>query len=396
MRALHGVRRCGTTGVLAVAAIAILGAGPALAVTSDPTFGPHTGTFGLHTLIDSFEYPAVRCEYGTGDGMLKRMKIRRPIVFGVNRSGGTDTQTVGWRYRVEYSNAFTAGTGYSNWPDLYVSTIKKSTASDLHNAHFAPRTYTFGGGVSDHNFYRVSVELLWYYPSSTNKDGKAVHLPNYYFDAKGTFGYPVPTDFGCEPSYQPPVAAPGRGSVALNAPGNRPAISGDPTLGPHSGIYGVHTLVDTDEYTGATCVFGSNHRLMKIAFRRPIVFGADRSGGTDTQWVGWKPTIEYYDGSPPAYYSDWPDLHVGSLTKAQATDQYNAQWLPGSYNFGTYDVSQHDYYRVSYTMLWYYPSKSQLDGSAVHMPYWYTYDHYSGPSGTSGSSNGCNWADNIV
>jgi hypothetical protein len=393
MRVLHGFRRSTGVGLVAVAAVTIVGAGPALAGMGDPTFGPHTGNYGLHTLIDTPEYPAARCEYGPDD-KLKRIKIRRPIVYGADRSGGTDTQTVGWRYRIEYVDQMTAG-GYSNWPDLYVSDIKKASASDLHNAHFKPRTYTFGSGVSNHSFYRVSIEAIWYYPSSTNKDAKAVHLPNYYLETNFSSRYVAATDFGCPPDYQPPLEASSPATSSAGAGSVDPAILGDPTVGPHTGNYGVHTLIDNPEYPGARCVYGADHLLKKITFRRPIVFGVDRSGGTDTQWVGWKPTIEYYDGGPPNYYSDWPNFQVGSLTKAKATDNYNAQWLPSSYDFGNYDVTQHTYYRVSYALRWYYPSSTNKDGSVVHTPFWYTYDYFSGPSVTSPNSNGCIYQDNI-
>jgi hypothetical protein len=313
-------------------------------------------------------------------------------VFGADRSGGTDTQTVGWRYRIEYIDQMTAG-GFANWPDLYVSDIRKATASDLHNAHFNPRTFTFGSGVGNHAFYRVSIEMLWYYPSSNNQDGKAVHLPNYYLETNFSSRYVAATDFGCPPNYQPPLEASSRAASSAAAGSVDPAISGDPTYGPHTGNYGVHILLDSNEYPGANCIYGTDHLLKKITFRRPIVFGADRSGGVDTQWVGWRPTIEYYDGTPPNFYSNWPDLHVGSLTKKQATDAYNAQWLPSAYQFGSFDVSQHDYYRVSHTMLWYYPSSTHQDGKAVHTPFWYTYSFGDGMKGHSANPNGCFWSD---
>lgn len=395
MRALYGIRRSGIAILLALTAAATVGAGPALAGApiGDPTFGPHTGTYGLHALVDTFEYPAARCVYGS-DNLLKSIRIRKPIIYGVDRTSGTDTQTVGWRYRIEYQDVATAG-GYANWPDWYVSPIVKTTASDAHNAQFQLRTFTFGGGVSSHTYYRVSMEMLWYYPNSTTLNGKAVHLPNYYYDAKGGSGYAAATDFGCPNHYLPPFTSSSRASGSAS-PGVGPSFTGDPTSGPHSGNFGVHALIDSGEYAGATCFYGADHLLKKISYRRPIVYGFDRTGGTDTQSVGYKATIEYYDGTPPSGYTNWPDVHVGSLVKTQTTDKYNAQWSPGSYVFGSYDVTQHSYYRVSYTLLWYYPSSTNQDGRAVHQPFWYQIVNSGVPTGLAADSNGCYYTDNVV
>ena len=154
-------------------------------------------------------------------------------------------------------------------------------------------------------------------------------------------------------------------------------------LGPESGHYGTHMLLDNSEYAGATCVYDSSHALHKINIRRPIAFAFDRTSSTDTEWVGWRYVIEDNTGkvSTVAYF-DWPNVAVGPTHKAKATDQANAQWKPMTYTFPSTPPVGY-FYRVSIQMFWYHPSQTAVDGKALDVVVNY---HLADPSFGQGST----------
>ena len=90
--------------IVAVVAV-LLAAMPAAAQGGDPTYGPHSGNYGVHGFIDSAEWPGGLCTYDAGTGLLKKIKVWSPIVYAFDRTGGTDHQTVGIRTRVEFNPA---------------------------------------------------------------------------------------------------------------------------------------------------------------------------------------------------------------------------------------------------------------------------------------------------
>jgi len=135
-------------------------------------------------------------------------------------------------------------------------------------------------------------------------------------------------------------------------------------LGPESGHYGTHMLLDNGEYQGATCLYNSSHTLHKINIRRPIVFAFNRTSHTDTEWVGWRYVIEVNLGKVvTGNYTDWTNVAVGPIHKAKATDQANALLKPTSYTFPS--APPLGAYRVSIQMFWYLPSQTALDGKAL-------------------------------
>jgi hypothetical protein len=190
--AMIGSRGRGTAAAVAVLlALAVLPT-TSVATVSDPTYGPHTGQYGLHWLLGSREYPTFTCNYDQS-GLLRQIKIRRPIVFAVDRrAGSTDHQQVGWRYTIEHE----AGDGasvYTNWPDEAASTIIKAFATDLDPAPFRPRKFTFQHTNTDgqHFLYRVSYTLFWYL--NGHVDGKAVDVgPFAETDQQGGMGGVTP------------------------------------------------------------------------------------------------------------------------------------------------------------------------------------------------------------
>jgi hypothetical protein len=173
--------------------------------------------------------------------------------------------------------------------------------------------------------------------------------------------------------------------------GAAPAAAGppdDPYYGPHSGNRGVHTLIDNEsENQGVTCVYGGDQWLDKMKIRRPIVFAYDRSNGVNTEWVGWKYIVEYSDDLPTADYENWSDLYSSTWVKAKATDDIVAQWNPRQFNFSSATVGDHSYYRLSIVIKWYYPypSKTNVDGSALDVVQWYKWTH---PTFTTGVFEG--------
>jgi hypothetical protein len=153
---------------------AIVGAALALLIGVAPATAA-TGNYGVYALVDSLEYPAVACTYVGHPAVLGAFRIRPPIVYGVNRSDTTDTQTVGWMFKVQYQD----GTA-TTWTTLFTSTEAKAPTTEKRNAAFAPRTYAFGPNVTDHERYRVLYDLRWYFPTSTHQDGRVTTHPSYY------------------------------------------------------------------------------------------------------------------------------------------------------------------------------------------------------------------------
>jgi hypothetical protein len=148
-----------------------------------PTHGA-SGNFGVHTLVDTTDYPGARCVYqldqGGGLQILMRIKVRPPIVFAFDRSKAVDRQTVSWRYRIWTANDPTVDT----WQPLYKGPLQKATATDASNARFTPQTYEVPDSVHNanpHPYLLVQVVIRWYYPSSPHVDGISLILvQNYY------------------------------------------------------------------------------------------------------------------------------------------------------------------------------------------------------------------------
>jgi hypothetical protein len=294
--------------------------------------GPHSGHYGVHTPIDNAEYAGAICHY-TG-GALDAIHLRRPILFAVNRTSGLDTQKVGWAFRIEYSTDGTAWTEYTNSP------IVARSATDKVNAHFKSRTWHVAAFKT--NYWRAINKFYWFYPDVSHVDGVVEHIIYLYQE-----GQHVGAGHGC------PVVQQGT----------------TPTPPPpgHLDIYGVHSLIDDSEYPGVTCLYNntiSDDFLYKIIVRQPIVFGFDRTGGIDTQTVGWNYTIQWSGDN-----STWHKLVTSATAKATGSDAANAAWQPRSYTFPARPT--HPQYRVLVRMFWYHPGASTRDGLATHFVTYY-------------------------
>ena len=330
---------------LAPLAAAILLAALPVSAASDPTVGPHSGKVGVHQLVDTASYPGATCVYGQSQ-ILKTIKIRQPIVYAFDRSSKTNTEWVAWRYHIEYSESNAPTGTYVNWPDFAVSSWTKAQATDVNNARWPARAYTMASGSGAHLFYRVSIELRWFFPNSSTKDGSAVHVVN---------DYRLNTQAGQDLVQ---VACPE--SIFLTS-----AVS---VVAQQAPVLGVHVLFDTAEYPAVTCKFHNfNPRddLMKITVRPPVVYAVDRTSHTDVQTVGWRFRVQAVDIPNPTE-SDWFDVYISPIVKVTASDVYNAQWKARSFNIA--NGAAHGNWRAVVDMYWYNPKTGHQEGKATEHP----------------------------
>jgi len=168
---------CLSLGTVVVALL--MGAAPASAGLTPYWLGPETGNFGVHDLTDNGQYPGATCTYNGVE--LSKISIRRPVVYAFNRTSHTDTQTVGYRYILEYNDGKFSTTAYSDWPDAHLGKVIKATATDAANARWSAASYTFPNGVAaGHQVWRISIRMFWYYPTATKIDGKALQVVENY------------------------------------------------------------------------------------------------------------------------------------------------------------------------------------------------------------------------
>jgi hypothetical protein len=140
-----------------------------------------SGTYGVHYLQDSLEFPGVRCFYNNTTFNIQRVKVRFPIVYARNVTQGRDSPVVGWRFSLQRSPADS-----KDWSTIYRSPVKRSTAFDDSPAAFHSRTYTFTGRNAFH--YRVLVGMRWY-ASGDTIEGRAPHRVDNYAYVNQVFIY---------------------------------------------------------------------------------------------------------------------------------------------------------------------------------------------------------------
>jgi len=166
--------------VLASVTVALLvGAQP---VAADTELG-HTGTVGLHSLLDTPGNPGATCKYKYLSeyqiGRLKRIVVFPPRMRAV---AGKDAQTVGWNFTVQRREAGLGGSG--PWENRYTSPEMTAVTDDAHNASFDQAsvsvTTPFGPDVEDAiALYRVHIKMFWHRPNGSVQ-GTAKHRVNYY------------------------------------------------------------------------------------------------------------------------------------------------------------------------------------------------------------------------
>jgi hypothetical protein len=299
-----------------------MAAPPALAGTVEI----HSGAYGVHAAIDNTEYAGAKCQYSLQQ--LDAITIRQPILFARDRTGGTDTQRVGWAFTIQYATDI----GGTTWADYTNSPIVAHSATDKVNAHFKPRTWHLTNAVKT-PFWRVINQFFWYYPDANHESGRTFHVV-YHYQVEDQ----VASGNGC-PDLQPKT------------------VTTPPPPG-HSGIYGVHLLIDNGEYAGVTCRYGAtSFKLHTITVRQPIAFAFDRTASTDAQGLGWSYTVQWRDAGT------WHELSTSSILKVTATDAANAEWHPRTFTFS--GLPTHSYYRVVVHLNWYHAGHA--DGAARHL-----------------------------
>lgn len=135
-----------------------------------------------------------------------------------------------------------------------------------------------------------------------------------------------------------------------------------------SGQPGVHVLIDSVTWPGASCNFPDpiGHDFPnRVTVRAPVVYAYDATSHVDSQVVGWWFRVQYLVSG-----NTWHDL-AGSkshLVKAKATDAYNAQWAPQHLPL---PGDHHPFYRVVLSVRWYAPNGTTIVGRATMKPTYY-------------------------
>ena len=156
--------------VVLVSAFVFLGSA---ATASADTPISHQGSYGVHYLADSAEYPGARCVYDSST-VIRSIVVRGPLVFARNRvANHIDSQKVSWFFRVR---ARTVGIG--DWTTVATSAVQKRTATDAQVADFSPLSKAFVGNAGKE--YRVQVVIRWYAQDGVTVVGRATHRVDWY------------------------------------------------------------------------------------------------------------------------------------------------------------------------------------------------------------------------
>jgi hypothetical protein len=179
-RGKRGLLVAATVGMLAVAA-------------TQPALGyelGHTGTVGVHSLVDTSANPGATGKYryyaSDGFGWLKRFWVNPPKMRAV---AGKTNQTVGWKFIVERKVCGIPRCG--RWTVRYTSPEMTAVTDDAHNASFSQATVRVrvpcGHNCEDAGaIYRITVKMLWHRPNGSIQ-GK-VKDRIYWYGAQMTNG----------------------------------------------------------------------------------------------------------------------------------------------------------------------------------------------------------------
>jgi hypothetical protein len=129
----------------------------------------------------------------------------------------------------------------------------------------------------------------------------------------------------------------------------------------HSGVHGVHGLIDSQEDPAATCHYSSSFQLRKVVVRAPIVYARNTGPGLQAATVGWRFRVQWSSGL------GFSNAKTTSIVKASATDSRPAAFTARSVSFTNAPEIE---YRVRVDMFWYDAQGHQI-GKATHAPDWY-------------------------
>jgi hypothetical protein len=94
------------------------------------------------------------------------------------------------------------------------------------------------------------------------------------------------------------------------------------------GHEGVHVLVDSTAWPGATCNYQSDYHLHRILTQPPIAFAFDRTRDVDRQNVSWRAEIWT---TPNATTTPWSHFANTEWQTRRASDRSNAQFSAIAY-----------------------------------------------------------------
>ena len=310
-------------GLLAGSGIPVLADGTPTALDEPPV--------GRHVLIDDREFPGADCR--THLGALTSIGVRRPVMYARNRTSGVDHQTVGWRWQLRDSAFALVAQG----------PIEQATASDERPAAYSGQTVDMTGRPAGTWF--IAIRMFWYQPgSSTHIQGKALHFVRNY-SLRGSFR--LPFDGGCDPA----------SAAILQEP-----------LPEHTGVFGVHVLLDDIHEAPVLCAYGPGALggLVSVKVRQPVMFAVDSGAGTQTQRVKWRFRVQTTEDAIPDKFSVWTTLSPSvSFVSASATDHRPAGFAARSRSI-THSERSHVNFRVQVIMDW-LDSGGSVTGSAVHV-----------------------------
>jgi hypothetical protein len=173
---LYGVRGPGFNQWVARQCEALL-SGVTAGVPAPPL--QHTGKVGPHWILDTpgtpVEYPAVTCDYDS-NGLLSRMRIRRPIVLARNTGPGVQRQDVAWKALIQYTPA---NSGFEEWYPFGETKTTRRSASELDWANWLPRVFDTPQpkGIIG---LRVVYRMTWFKGTTNQVVGRAEHAPVAY------------------------------------------------------------------------------------------------------------------------------------------------------------------------------------------------------------------------
>ena len=129
----------------------------------------------------------------------------------------------------------------------------------------------------------------------------------------------------------------------------------------HTGVHGVHGLIDSRENPAATCHYDSSFQLTKVVVRAPIVYARNTGPGTQHGTVGWRFRVQWSSGL------GFSNVKTTSIVKGSATDSSPAAFTKRAVTFSNPAEVE---YRVRVDMFWYDRHGKQI-GRATHAPDWY-------------------------
>jgi hypothetical protein len=150
---------------VALLAAVLVAAQPAVAAT---VVG-QSGLVGKFAFTDTMSQPGIACVYNpvNTNQNLSKIVVHGPKIWARNRTAHRDSQTVGWRFIIQNSQAG----GAPPWQTFTTSSVVKATSHDDTGVKFGSRTWI--APKNKNVQWRVQIVMRWYKPgSSTTVQGQ--------------------------------------------------------------------------------------------------------------------------------------------------------------------------------------------------------------------------------